>query len=553
MSDNHIKNPGSLLDILGSQIQRDPSKNTTDAYNDAESGWQTPPEQPDMQSADYGYSSEEQTEIILKQIIAENTPHPSQDENDEQPVTTDALVAEDGIDQNNIADLIEKVNQQAGVQPPPLPEQNSLSTYSEEPVSQQDTHQSQEELPQPVEFMEPTGPVHLYNQETTATMQEDQLQVEALERWLEKPVPQKESSASLTMALYSAAFVAVIMLTYTGVFITGNYKSYDAPLKHISALVASSIATTQSSPASTQNGIQSAEFDGSGTNSSTFNKSNSGSEGGSGASGGAIAKAATPAILLVTPSIKPINNDCPLPSTNLSALPGGFTAIKIQSSCRGEQTVDIKYAGISFKTSFDQRGNLSFILDCFVGDKAKIEISYQDGKQQLKEPVLKDMNSISKIAVLWNSDQDLNLHAFEYASPENTAGHIWEKNPLSVEAVNQKLQNNGTGHGFMSSTSGISKGVTRKIEVYTFMHSSLEIERPGVIKLALGHRGQETNIQKVSCNDANASYMNYEVIQTIRNQDTSREQGQIIINNCENTTANKRLMPHAIKDLYVGG
>ncbi|MGH1351097.1 MAG: hypothetical protein ACRBBN_09855 [Methyloligellaceae bacterium] len=562
MSNDQIKTPGSISDLLSSPTQREISRSISETSDDTQSGWQNYPEQAEMHNTENKKNIEEQAEEILKQLITENTASLVA-EQEEVPLTTLPTDAgTESVDQNNITDLIEKVNQQAGMQPPPIPEQSDYQQPADNFQPQQFVAPQNDSIPEPVEFTEPSAPVLQYNNETAATGEDDQLQVEALERWLAKPVHKKDSSSMLNAVMYTTASLAVIMLTYTGVYLTGNYKTFDAPLKQVAGMAALPENLRQGETTSANNlsvsakPVATSRSDSTGSNVSTFNKNSTGGDSnntGSGNGGNSIKGKVATAALAIAPAIKPVIEDCPLPVTNLTALPGGFTAIKINSSCRGEQTVDIKYAGISFATRFDQRGNLSFILDCFVGDKESINITYQDGKQQQKTPVLRDMNSLSKIAVIWNSQHNLNLHAFEYASPENSTGHIWEKNPMSLDGVNQKIESNGTGHGFMSSMSGMSKGVTQKIEVYTFMHSSLEIERPGVIKLALGYQTPSASIQQVSCTDTNASYLGYQTVQLLKNQKINREQGQIITNNCGNTASLKKLMPHAIQDLHVGG
>ncbi len=559
MSSDHIKTPGPLSDFLNSQTFKDNSKINSEHLDNHLSGWEHFPEGSDEQDSDNNSLIGERAEAILKKLITENTePHTSDNEkilSDHKDFPSTTLLSEaEEINETNITDLIEKVNRQAAVEPPPLPvepiqKKPEEQFYPEQYVEQQDI------MPQPVEFTGLPAQSSHDNQEAISKSEDDQLRVDALERWLAKPVPNKENSPALTAIFYTLGCIALVMLTYTGIYLTGNYKSFDAPLKQMTSLIAGSAViaknteTKVNTSSNSSNIILTSNANGSEKNSSTFSKKGSGSDNYETPKTKVIATAA----LSVIPAQNPIAENCPLPSPHLTALPGGFTAIKINSACRNEQTVDINYAGISFKTRFDQRGNLSFILDCFVGDREEIQISYEDGKKQLKKPVLSDMNSLSKITVIWNSEHDLNLHAFEYASPENSTGHIWEKHPLSLESATKKIETNGSGHGFMSSTSGMSKGITKKIEVYTFVHSSIEIERPGVIKLALEYLTPSSKTKQVTCTDANASYLSYETIQIHRNEKIKKENGQIITNNCSQTARLKKLMPHAIQDLHVGG
>ena len=166
---------------------------------------------------------------------------------------------------------------------------------------------------------------------------------------------------------------------------------------------------------------------------------------------------------------QPIAGTCGPADVILASEPGGLTQISVGSSCRAGELVSISYADATFVDRLDSEGHSKTVLDCFAGDTVPITIAFEDGTSVTRQPVTDDLARYSKVAIVWSSSVDLDLHAFEYAAGQNDAGHIWSGRPLSFAEAEASARNEKRGHGFLSSAStGTSIGMN--VEVYTFVH-----------------------------------------------------------------------------------
>jgi hypothetical protein len=171
---------------------------------------------------------------------------------------------------------------------------------------------------------------------------------------------------------------------------------------------------------------------------------------------------------------------CGEPDTALSAQPGGKTLISIVSTCRAGQIVTFSYDGATFIKWMDAQGKVAFLLDCFAGASEPVTMAFEDNTKVARLPIANDIERYSKVAIVWSSSVDLDLHAFEHAAQWDESGHVWSGAPGSLVAA--ELQENGRGHGFLS-TSGSGGEVGMNAEVYTYVHHAGE--PAGYIKLSV--------------------------------------------------------------------
>ncbi len=79
-------------------------------------------------------------------------------------------------------------------------------------------------------------------------------------------------------------------------------------------------------------------------------------------------------------------------------------------------SVSISYSDATFVDRLDSEGHYPTVLDCFAGEAAPITITFEDGTSVVRQPVTDDLARYSKVAIVWSSSVDLDLHAFEYAA-----------------------------------------------------------------------------------------------------------------------------------------
>lgn len=173
---------------------------------------------------------------------------------------------------------------------------------------------------------------------------------------------------------------------------------------------------------------------------------------------------------LEKPAARRMAAPCGEPDIALRAGAGGLTEISIAASpCRAGELVSIAYAGATLLERLDAEGRSRTALDCFAGAAAPVTIAFEDGTTVTRPPVTDDLAQYSKVAIVWSSSVDLDLHAFEYAAAANDTGHIWAGQPLSLAEARSRAERERRGRGFLST---ISRGTTigMNVEVYTFVH-----------------------------------------------------------------------------------
>jgi hypothetical protein len=160
---------------------------------------------------------------------------------------------------------------------------------------------------------------------------------------------------------------------------------------------------------------------------------------------------------------------CGEPRLSLSTEAGGLTQISVGSTCRAGELVSITYADATLVERLDAEGLSTTRLDCFAGADTPITITFEDGTSVTRQPVTDDLEKYSKVAILWSSSIDLDLHAFEYAATRDDPGHVWSHASLSFAEAEERARSEKRGRGFLS-TANPGRSIGMNVEVYTFLH-----------------------------------------------------------------------------------
>ena len=149
--------------------------------------------------------------------------------------------------------------------------------------------------------------------------------------------------------------------------------------------------------------------------------------------------------------------------------------IVVTSPCRAAQNFNWSYGGADFAASLDGTGRHEIMVDAFAGTSTPVEIKFAD-ETVLALPIeALDLDKVSKVALLWHDQVDLDLNAFEYAALPGNAGHISTATPSSLPAAREWIEKSGRGHGFLStpSTDAVSAQPGRdRLQIYTFLHKA---------------------------------------------------------------------------------
>ena len=251
----------------------------------------------------------------------------------------------------------------------------------------------------------------------------------------------------------------------------------------------------------------------------------------------------------ILPPTSILERDCNKPNIQLSAIEGGQTKINIKSSCPNK-SVQIQYADLIYKRHLNDVGELEFILDCFAGDNTPIKIILDNKTEFIKKPVTKDLEQLTKVAVIWQGQEDLDLHAFEYGASEGEIGHIWEQSPSSYLKATHLSKSKSLGHGFLSTSSQRLLPNDPKIEVYTFINSPHQ--EYGAIKLALQHNKKDRDNNKETCGKNETTTLDYTTTVLVRNSKLEKNNAAAILNPCLSIKTAKYYHSQAVPDIIIG-
>jgi hypothetical protein len=176
-----------------------------------------------------------------------------------------------------------------------------------------------------------------------------------------------------------------------------------------------------------------------------------------------------------------------VPAVEVEAVSAGLSRISISAPCLASQKLHLKYDALDFVRALDESGKASLVFDCFLGDKVPLTISFADGTFLPVHLRTLDLDRVTKIAVTWNGNVRLDLHAFEYAAALSDEAHIWRGAPSSRWQAEERRRQDGRGHGFLSFISRIEDEGSQ-LQVYTFVHEAHQV--PGAITLALDYESR---------------------------------------------------------------
>lgn len=213
---------------------------------------------------------------------------------------------------------------------------------------------------------------------------------------------------------------------------------------------------------------------------------------------------------------------CVAPEVTTEPLDGGLMRMRITANCHPNEFVQISYGGAEFIRKLNTYGALDFVLDCFAGSSSAVEVRFADGVTRQVSVTAKDLDKVSKIAVVWRAGVNLDLHVFEYAAKFGETGHYWANAPSTFLAAQVQGQADQRGHGFLSAVDD-DKTLGDKLEVYTFLHSDQQTS--GAISLALDNATRGETPSGPTCGQGALAEIGFQVSILPRNAQVTRQSG----------------------------
>ena len=220
---------------------------------------------------------------------------------------------------------------------------------------------------------------------------------------------------------------------------------------------------------------------------------------------------------------------CAAPVIATTALDSGRMRLLLKSECRAHQDVQLAYGGATLIRRLDAAGQLDFTLDAFAGTTSALDVTLADGRRESVPVVANDLDRLAKVAVIWRAPVNLDLHAFEYASPFGQAGHVWERKPVTPVAAQEIMRAGRRGRGFLSSHDD-GRSVGDKLEVYTFFHHDEQVT--GVVELSVDYETRGELPSGATCGSGAYAEVTYQFSIRNRQGPLTRESGVLAAAPC---------------------
>lgn len=212
---------------------------------------------------------------------------------------------------------------------------------------------------------------------------------------------------------------------------------------------------------------------------------------------------------------------------------GQSAQLVLSSPCRPGQLVTIRHEGLAFTEVTDGNGQFKIMVPAFAED-AVFEAEFSDKERVTAEVRISGLDRVSRAALVWQGDYDLNLHAFEYGAIEGTEGHVWQGEPRSYP----RTRRDGGGY-LVRLGNELANGLMA--EVYTIQGGRNNPR--GVVKLSVG-------VARVG--EICGSDIRYATLRSVQRKTSEVRDVSLALTDC-NSDDGRRLFTSGFRDLAVAG
>ncbi len=204
---------------------------------------------------------------------------------------------------------------------------------------------------------------------------------------------------------------------------------------------------------------------------------------------------------LPAPAQSRLPSNCDL-SARALAVPGANARLRVKAPCHANVTIEVHHNGLIFSTETDALGGLNMTVPA-LSEYAIFLISLPDGEGTVATTHVPEINEFSRIALQWQGQTDLQLHALEFGAGYGEAGHVWS--------------GSDTGTGSVIHLGQGESDAVRNIEVYSFPIQS--VDQDGSIALSV-----ETEVTEVNCGKSlNVQSLEWRTGQRLRSREHTLE------------------------------
>ncbi len=171
--------------------------------------------------------------------------------------------------------------------------------------------------------------------------------------------------------------------------------------------------------------------------------------------------------------------DCSL-SARAYTVSNARARLTLKAPCHVLDHVDVHHSGLTFSAVTDKDGTLSLTIPA-MSEYAIFLFSFADKKGTVATTHVPELKNFNRIALQWQGDTDIQLHALEFGAAYGQAGHVWSGSDAAGEG--------NTVHLGLGQTEA-----ARNVEIYSFPAQSTQ--KTGSVELSVEAEVTATNCAK---------------------------------------------------------
>ncbi len=181
--------------------------------------------------------------------------------------------------------------------------------------------------------------------------------------------------------------------------------------------------------------------------------------------------------LRASPDVPQKQTNCSI-SARATALTGANARLKVKAPCHSNERVEIHHSGLTVTQQTDENGSLDLSLPA-LSEYAIFLISFKDQTGTVATTHIMDIDQYDRIALQWQGQTDLQIHALEFGATYGEEGHIW---------ANAKTQ----GAGSVVHLGSPQFSDAQNVQVYSF--PTARSDQSGSVALTV-----ETEVTEANC------------------------------------------------------
>ncbi len=184
------------------------------------------------------------------------------------------------------------------------------------------------------------------------------------------------------------------------------------------------------------------------------------------------------------------DRDCSL-GARAHAVPGAAARLIVNAPCHGNERIEVHHSGLTVTQQTDANGVLDLNIPA-LSEYAIFLISLENQKGTVATTHIPDIGQYSRIALQWQGETDLQIHALEFGASYGDNGHV-------------SAASDAQGTGSVVHLAQPAFSDARNVEVYSFpvgqSQKSGSIELTVEAEVTAENCGRELNVQSLELRD----------------------------------------------------